>query len=135
MTVRAGARPGRAEAGDAGLAAAEGKGFAVACDAARIKGYLDGMGVGFVREVLTLGEVDSTNSYLKRLAEGGGAAGALLVAGSQTAGRGRLGRGWVSKASKGIYMSMSLAADGPPECLRLAGMAAAVAVGAVLCEV
>lgn len=41
-------------------------------------------------------EVDSTNSELMRRARSGRLAPVLLVAGSQTAGRGRLGRQWIS---------------------------------------
>jgi BirA family biotin operon repressor/biotin-[acetyl-CoA-carboxylase] ligase len=38
--------------------------------------------------------IDSTNEEAKRLAAAGGAAGTVVWANEQTAGRGRRGRGW-----------------------------------------
>jgi BirA family transcriptional regulator, biotin operon repressor / biotin---[acetyl-CoA-carboxylase] ligase len=51
--------------------------------------------IGFSVEVLA--SIDSTNSELMRRAREGYAAPVLLVAQSQTAGRGRLGRSWTSR--------------------------------------
>ena len=51
---------------------------------------------GFTVEVLP--QVDSTNSELMRRARAGQTDPVLLVAEEQTAGRGRLGRGWHSAA-------------------------------------
>lgn len=50
------------------------------------------------------GETGSTNDDAKRLAVGGAAAGTVVLAARQTAGRGRLGRGWESPAG-GVYAS------------------------------
>lgn len=52
--------------------------------------------------------IDSTNTYAKTLAEQGGAHGTVVLADSQTAGRGRLGRSFHSPAGLGLYMSMIL---------------------------
>ncbi len=53
-----------------------------------------------------LGSVDSTNEELKRQAALGGVeAGAVVLADEQTAGKGRLGRGFHSPGSLGLYMS------------------------------
>lgn len=61
---------------------------------------------GFTVEVLP--EVDSTNSELMRRARAGSAEPVLLVAEAQTAGRGRLGRGWVSGAGESLTFSLGL---------------------------
>ncbi len=61
---------------------------------------------GFAVEVLP--EVDSTNSELMRRARAGRAAPVLLVAQRQTAGRGRLGRDWDSRAGAGLTFSLGL---------------------------
>lgn len=53
-----------------------------------------------------LEQVDSTNTYLKKLAQEGAADGTIVIANEQTAGRGRLGRSFQSKKNTGIYMSM-----------------------------
>lgn len=53
-------------------------------------------------------ETDSTNIRARKLAEEGAPHGTLVVADSQTAGRGRRGKGWVSPRGTGIWMSMIL---------------------------
>lgn len=61
---------------------------------------------GFTVEVLP--EVDSTNTELMRRARAGQTDAVLLVAEAQTAGRGRLGRGWNSGAQPGEVLTFSL---------------------------
>ncbi|MBC5763665.1 biotin--[acetyl-CoA-carboxylase] ligase [Ramlibacter albus] len=53
-------------------------------------------------------EIDSTNSELMRRARAGRTGRVLLVAREQTAGRGRLGRGWVSRAGESLTFSLGL---------------------------
>lgn len=53
-------------------------------------------------------EVDSTNRVARDLAIAGAAEGTIVVAESQTAGRGRKGRGWFSPPGVGIYLSVVL---------------------------
>jgi len=53
-------------------------------------------------------EVQSTNDEARRLAEKGAAEGTLVLAESQTGGKGRLGRRWLSPAGKGIWISIIL---------------------------
>lgn len=53
----------------------------------------------------------STNSRAKELAIAGAPHGTVLIAGSQTAGRGRLGRSFSSPAGMGVYMSVILRPD------------------------
>lgn len=61
---------------------------------------------GFTVEVLP--EIDSTNTELMRRARAGLAEPVLLVAEQQTAGRGRLGKGWHSKAEQSLTFSIAL---------------------------
>lgn len=50
--------------------------------------------------------LESTNRHLTRLSELGGASGTVCIAESQTGGRGRLGRKWVSPYGRNIYLSL-----------------------------
>ena len=61
---------------------------------------------GFTFEAVP--EVDSTNSELMRRARAGRLEPVLLVAEQQTAGRGRLGRGWTSAAGESLTFSLGL---------------------------
>lgn len=72
--------------------------------------------------------IDSTNTYLQGLAHKGAPAGTVILAGSQTAGRGRLGRTFHSPAGSGIYMSVLLRPGCKPEQLMHLTCATAVAV-------
>lgn len=72
--------------------------------------------------------IDSTNTYAKKLAADGAPAGTTVIAASQTAGRGRMGRSFYSPASTGIYMSVILRTDLPISDAVLITVAAAVAV-------
>jgi BirA family biotin operon repressor/biotin-[acetyl-CoA-carboxylase] ligase len=61
---------------------------------------------GFTVEILP--EIDSTNTELMRRARAGQAEPVLLVAETQTAGRGRLGRGWHSAPGASLTFSLGL---------------------------
>ncbi len=50
----------------------------------------------------------STNSRAKEMAAAGAPHGTVLIAGAQTAGRGRMGRSFASAAGMGVYMSVIL---------------------------
>jgi len=52
--------------------------------------------------------VSSTNDLAKELALAGAPSGAVVVAESQTAGRGRMGRSFYSPSDSGVYLSMVL---------------------------
>ena len=52
--------------------------------------------------------IDSTNTYAKSLAQQGAPHGTIVVAESQSAGRGRLGRSFHSPAGSGLYLSFIL---------------------------
>lgn len=60
-------------------------------------------------------EIDSTNVQAKRLGEDGARHGTLVVADTQTAGRGRRGKGWDSPPGSSIYMSLLLRPQFPPD--------------------
>jgi BirA family biotin operon repressor/biotin-[acetyl-CoA-carboxylase] ligase len=53
-------------------------------------------------------EIDSTNSELMRRARSGAVEPVLLVAEHQSAGRGRLGRGWLSRPGESLTFSLGL---------------------------
>jgi len=78
--------------------------------------------------VQRFGAVSSTNDIAIRMAEEGAPEGTVVVAGEQTAGRGRHGRNWSSPAGEGLYISVILRPDLPFD--RLWQMAFIAAVSA-----
>ena len=60
------------------------------------------------RDIQVFEETTSTNDVVERLARDGVNEGAVVFAESQTKGRGRLGRKWVSPARKGLWFSILL---------------------------
>lgn len=82
--------------------------------------------------VIVLESVDSTNNYLKQLAAQGAPAGTAVLAGQQTAGRGRRGRSFYSPEGQGLYLSVLLRPKAHPgELLHLTAMTAVAAMRAV----
>jgi BirA family transcriptional regulator, biotin operon repressor / biotin---[acetyl-CoA-carboxylase] ligase len=77
-------------------------------------------------------EIDSTNSYARRLAEQGAREGQLVIADSQTNGRGRLGRHWVSPPNVNLYISFVLRPKLPPARAPQITLMAAVALAETL---
>ena len=71
--------------------------------------------------------VSSTNTHAKTLAAAGASHGTVLIADSQSAGRGRLGRSFQSPVGSGIYMSVILRPNCPPAQLMHLTCATAVA--------
>ena len=71
-----------------------------------IKKFLSTEYIG--RNIIYYDSIGSTNSKAKELAELGKEHGTVVISEEQTAGRGRLGRSWVSPKYKGIWMSMIL---------------------------
>lgn len=59
--------------------------------------------------------IDSTNNRARELALADAPEGTLIVAETQLKGRGRLGRSWISPKGKGIWMSLVLRPDIPPD--------------------
>ncbi len=73
-------------------------------------------------------ETDSTNIRAKALAEAGAPEGTLVTAESQTRGKGRRGRGWVSPKGEGLWFSLLLRPKIPPYKAPMLTLAAALAV-------
>ncbi len=73
-------------------------------------------------------ELDSTNAEARRQAEQGLSFPALILAESQSAGRGRLGRSFYSPAGTGLYMTLACETGDNP--LDNVGLTAAAAVAA-----
>jgi BirA family transcriptional regulator, biotin operon repressor / biotin---[acetyl-CoA-carboxylase] ligase len=74
------------------------------------------------------GTTDSTNDIAKVLGAQGCDEGTMVVAEAQTAGRGRLGRSWVSPPGQGIYVSLVLRPPLPPHELPQITLSTAVSV-------
>src|SRR5664280_2786434 len=72
-------------------------------------------------------EIESTNAEAKSLANAGAPEGTVVIAECQTAGRGRLGRRWVSPAGKGLLFSVLLRPTMPMEDAHLLTLVAAAA--------
>lgn len=79
-------------------------------------------------EIDLRGEVTSTNTVLKELAEEGRPEGLVLIAEKQVRGKGRLGRSFHSPKGSGLYMSVLLRPELPAEDSLAVTTAAAVAV-------
>ena len=74
--------------------------------------------------------VDSTNTKAKALARDGVPHGTVLIAGAQTAGRGRMGRSFASPAGLGLYLSVILR----PGCKAEELMHLTCAAGVAACD-
>lgn len=66
-------------------------------------------------KIIYLDEIDSTNREVRRLGDAGAVEGTVVIADCQTGGKGRLGRTWFSPAGTGIWMSLLLRPELPPE--------------------
>jgi BirA family biotin operon repressor/biotin-[acetyl-CoA-carboxylase] ligase len=85
------------------------------------------------KEIFYFKEIDSTNEKAKSLAAEGAPEGTLVVAESQTKGRGRRGRGWFSPFGEGIYISLILRPSiAPNEAPKITLMTAVVVAEALL---
>jgi len=91
-----------------------------------LKSKLLGRAPGWRNEVWQT--IDSTNARALSLAADGAPAGVVVAARQQTAGRGRLGRTWVSPPDTGLYVSFLFRPDLKPVAMPLISLAAGVAV-------
>ena len=82
----------------------------------------------FGKNLQVLGCVDSTSDRLLALAKRGAAAGTVVTADAQTAGRGRRGTQWVSQRGAGLYVSFLLRDLPAPDDLRLLSSAIGIAI-------
>ena len=78
-------------------------------------------------------EIDSTSTYLRSLAEKGAPHGTVVIAKRQSAGRGRTGKSFLSPDG-GLYMSILLRCDFPPEITDITTPTVAVATAIAIKE-
>lgn len=79
-------------------------------------------------EIVYFEETDSTNRQARLLAREGARHGTLVIADTQSAGRGRRGRGWISPAGEGVFMSLIIRPDMPPSQVAKLSLTLALAV-------
>src|SRR6266403_3522744 len=79
-------------------------------------------------EILVFEETASTNDVVEHLAKSGAREGLVVFAESQTRGRGRRGRAWVSPRGKGLWFSVLLRPTSPTSAASRITVAASVAV-------
>ena len=79
-------------------------------------------------EIVYFEETDSTNRQARMLAREDAAHGTLVIADTQSAGRGRRGRGWISPAGEGIFMSLIVRPDVHPSQVAKMSLTLALAV-------
>jgi len=95
----------------------------------KIQGLLETESLG--QTIVILETVDSTNDYAKQHLD---AHGAVVIADEQTAGRGRLGRTWLSPKGEGLWMTVVLVLEKSLELLQTVTLAAGLAVAQALEE-
>ncbi|MGQ9582443.1 MAG: biotin--[acetyl-CoA-carboxylase] ligase [Thermoplasmatota archaeon] len=88
-------------------------------------------GAGSGWRIVSFAAIDSTNRKAREMAEAGEPEGAVVVAGAQTEGRGRLGRSWISPVG-GLWFSVLLRPDVAPEHAPKLGLIAGASVAAAL---
>ena len=101
---------------------------------AEIKRLLNTKIIG--NEIIIIESIDSTNNYGKKICEKEFMEGTIIIAEEQTAGRGRLGREWMSPKGEGIWVSILLKPGIKPEQASqltiLAAYAAAISIRELL---
>lgn len=80
------------------------------------------------RKIIRLAVTESTNTAALEAAQHGASSGTVIVAETQTAGRGRLNRSWLSPPGMGLYFSLLLQPELAPEELPKITLAAGLAV-------
>ncbi len=117
------------------LEAAPGRGYALSpdTDIVSAQGVGKYLGRDLDLDFEVLDEVTSTNTLLKEKAAAGAREGTVIIANSQTGGKGRLGRSFFSPLNTGLYISVLLRpADIPPQrALKITTMAAVAACRAI----
>ncbi|HVU07089.1 MAG TPA: biotin--[acetyl-CoA-carboxylase] ligase [Verrucomicrobiae bacterium] len=80
------------------------------------------------RDIRVFEQTTSTNDVIEKLARDGVREGVVVFAESQTKGRGRLGRKWLSPARKGLWFSILLRPDLRPQETTQLTIASAIAL-------
>ena len=86
------------------------------------------------KEIVYKETTDSTNADVRRMAEGGAENGLLVVADSQTNGKGRRGRQWESKKGTNLYFSVLLKPEFAPDKASMITLVAAYSVAKVIAK-
>jgi BirA family biotin operon repressor/biotin-[acetyl-CoA-carboxylase] ligase len=86
------------------------------------------------RDIRVFERTTSTNDIMARLAGDGVKEGAVVFAESQSRGRGRLGRHWISPPRKGLWFSILLRPDLAPQSATQLTVAAATALARALAQ-
>jgi BirA family biotin operon repressor/biotin-[acetyl-CoA-carboxylase] ligase len=86
------------------------------------------------RDIRVFNETTSTNDVVEKLARDGVREGVVVFAESQTRGRGRLGRRWMSPAGQGLWFSVLVRPPLPPEAATQLTVIAATAVSRAIRE-
>ncbi|MBO4473530.1 MAG: HTH domain-containing protein [Clostridiales bacterium] len=117
------------------LEAAPGRGYALSPDTDIVssQGVSKYLGEDLDLDFEVFDEVTSTNTLLKEKAAAGAREGSVIIANSQTGGKGRMGRSFFSPLNTGLYISVLLRpTDIPPErALKITTMAAVAACHAI----
>lgn len=87
------------------------------------------------REIRYLAETDSTNRQAYALGEAGAREGLVVIADRQTAGKGRMGRTWVSPPGVNLYLSVVLRPPLPPHAAPLLTFVSTLAVSRAIAAV
>ena len=101
-----------------------------ALDISRVRALLSPQRLGIVFHYFE--ELGSTNTHARLLAENGVAEGEIVIAESQTQGRGRLGRRWESPPFSNLYLSIILRPSLAPRHAAQITLTAAVALAETL---
>jgi BirA family biotin operon repressor/biotin-[acetyl-CoA-carboxylase] ligase len=80
------------------------------------------------REIVWRAELDSTQRLARERARAGAPEGTVVIAETQTAGRGRLGRSWHSPPGTNLYCTVVVRPPRPPAVVPQLGLVAGVAV-------
>jgi BirA family biotin operon repressor/biotin-[acetyl-CoA-carboxylase] ligase len=115
------------------IAAVPGRGYRVVrplelLDEGFIRGALTPEALAVLAQLHIHDQLDSTNSHLMRLAAAAAPAGTVCLADTQTAGRGRIGRTWLSPLGANVHLSVLWRFD---DHSRIAGLSLAIGVAVV----
>ena len=100
----------------------------------RIRDQLGDPARAWLTRLCIRAHIDSTNSALMRAGQTRDVDGEVLIAETQTAGRGRRGREWMSPFGRNLAMSLGVRIDRPLREIGAVGLAVGVAVAGALVE-
>jgi BirA family transcriptional regulator, biotin operon repressor / biotin---[acetyl-CoA-carboxylase] ligase len=81
-----------------------------------------------IESIQIFDEIDSTNSEALRQIRAGNTENRLVLANSQSAGKGRRGRHWLSPKKSGVYLSLSRSFSQPTSALQSLSLVTAISV-------